>query len=123
MFSFYYKHVLVCLAFMHSVRSASQATVDPEEVRRFQSLAGKWWDEQGEFAALHAMNDLRVPFIRCVCVCVTSHNMHSNIHYMFEKPRRVTHETEWQRRRATVSERDPEEVQPCGISALRAHEG
>ncbi|TMS11260.1 Ubiquinone biosynthesis O-methyltransferase, mitochondrial [Larimichthys crocea] len=47
-----------------SVRSASQTTVDPDEVRRFQSLASKWWDEQGEFAALHAMNDLRVPFIR-----------------------------------------------------------
>ncbi|KAM3614827.1 uncharacterized protein V6R79_019502 [Siganus canaliculatus] len=47
-----------------SVRSLSQSTVDPDEVRRFQSLANKWWDEQGEFAALHAMNDLRVPFIR-----------------------------------------------------------
>ncbi|XP_070768582.1 ubiquinone biosynthesis O-methyltransferase, mitochondrial [Enoplosus armatus] len=47
-----------------SARAASQTTVDPDEVRRFQSLAGKWWDEQGEFAALHAMNDLRVPFIR-----------------------------------------------------------
>ncbi|XP_068193406.1 ubiquinone biosynthesis O-methyltransferase, mitochondrial isoform X2 [Antennarius striatus] len=48
----------------YSVRSASQTTVDPDELRRFQSLASKWWDEQGEFAALHAMNDLRVPFIR-----------------------------------------------------------
>ncbi|XP_078109829.1 ubiquinone biosynthesis O-methyltransferase, mitochondrial isoform X2 [Sander vitreus] len=47
-----------------SARSASQTTVDPDEVRRFQSLASKWWDQQGEFAALHAMNDLRVPFIR-----------------------------------------------------------
>uniref|UniRef100_UPI0037E8B3D2 ubiquinone biosynthesis O-methyltransferase, mitochondrial n=1 Tax=Semicossyphus pulcher TaxID=241346 RepID=UPI0037E8B3D2 len=47
-----------------SARSASHTTVDPDEVRRFQSLASKWWDEQGEFAALHAMNDLRVPFIR-----------------------------------------------------------
>ncbi|XP_008275852.1 ubiquinone biosynthesis O-methyltransferase, mitochondrial isoform X1 [Stegastes partitus] len=45
-------------------RSVSQTTVDPSELRRFQSLASKWWDEQGEFAALHAMNDLRVPFIR-----------------------------------------------------------
>ncbi|KAF7665977.1 hypothetical protein LDENG_00125690 [Lucifuga dentata] len=45
-----------------STRKAS--TVDPSEVKRFQLLANKWWDEQGEFAALHAMNDLRVPFIR-----------------------------------------------------------
>ncbi|TNN57684.1 Ubiquinone biosynthesis O-methyltransferase, mitochondrial [Liparis tanakae] len=42
----------------------SGVTLDPDELRRFQSLAGKWWDEGGEFAALHAMNDLRVPFIR-----------------------------------------------------------
>ncbi|XP_035019027.1 ubiquinone biosynthesis O-methyltransferase, mitochondrial [Hippoglossus stenolepis] len=47
-----------------STRPSSKNTVDPDEVRRFQSLAGKWWDEKGEFAALHAMNDLRVPFIR-----------------------------------------------------------
>lgn len=53
--------------FLHSARAASQTTVDTEELRRFQKLASKWWDEQGEFAALHAMNDLRVPFIRCVC--------------------------------------------------------
>ncbi|CAG6016010.1 unnamed protein product [Menidia menidia] len=46
------------------VRSVSHTTVDPAEVRRFHSLAGKWWDEQGEFGALHAMNDLRVPFVR-----------------------------------------------------------
>ncbi|KAJ0000108.1 hypothetical protein NQD34_011950 [Periophthalmus magnuspinnatus] len=50
--------------FSPSARSVSHTTVDPNEVRRFQSLASKWWDEQGEFAALHAMNDLRVPFIR-----------------------------------------------------------
>ncbi|XP_041648620.1 ubiquinone biosynthesis O-methyltransferase, mitochondrial isoform X1 [Cheilinus undulatus] len=47
-----------------SARSASYTTVDPDELRRFKALANKWWDEQGEFAALHAMNDLRVPFIR-----------------------------------------------------------
>ncbi|XP_041844975.1 ubiquinone biosynthesis O-methyltransferase, mitochondrial isoform X2 [Melanotaenia boesemani] len=45
-------------------RSVSQSTVDPAELRRFQLLANKWWDEQGDFAALHAMNDLRVPFVR-----------------------------------------------------------
>lgn len=46
------------------LRAVSQATVDPDEIRKFRSLANKWWDEQGEFAALHAMNDLRVPFVR-----------------------------------------------------------
>ena len=51
-----------------SSQSASHTTVDPEEVRRFQALASKWWDEQGEFAALHSMNDLRIPFIRWVLI-------------------------------------------------------
>uniref|UniRef100_A0AAY5KTM2 Ubiquinone biosynthesis O-methyltransferase, mitochondrial n=1 Tax=Esox lucius TaxID=8010 RepID=A0AAY5KTM2_ESOLU len=46
------------------VRCSSQTTVDPNEVKRFQLLASKWWNEQGEFAALHSLNDLRVPFIR-----------------------------------------------------------
>ncbi|KAL4657455.1 ubiquinone biosynthesis O-methyltransferase, mitochondrial-like [Arapaima gigas] len=48
----------------YSIRSMSQTTVDPSETKKFQMLANKWWNEQGEFAALHAMNDLRVPFIR-----------------------------------------------------------
>ncbi|XP_058030888.1 ubiquinone biosynthesis O-methyltransferase, mitochondrial isoform X1 [Ahaetulla prasina] len=43
--------------------STSQ-TVDPGELRKFQRLAQKWWNEDGEYAALHSMNDIRVPFIR-----------------------------------------------------------
>lgn len=60
-------HVLF-YRFLSSMRSISQTTVDPKEVKKFQSLASKWWDERGEFAALHAMNDLRVPFIRSAFV-------------------------------------------------------
>ncbi|XP_057197232.1 ubiquinone biosynthesis O-methyltransferase, mitochondrial [Triplophysa rosa] len=47
-----------------NVRTVSQTTLDPAEVRKFQAMASKWWDLHGEFAALHSMNDLRVPFIR-----------------------------------------------------------
>ncbi|XP_055066426.2 ubiquinone biosynthesis O-methyltransferase, mitochondrial [Misgurnus anguillicaudatus] len=47
-----------------NVRRASHSTLDPAEVRKFQAMASKWWDLQGEFAALHSMNDLRVPFVR-----------------------------------------------------------
>uniref|UniRef100_A0A3P9PNC8 Ubiquinone biosynthesis O-methyltransferase, mitochondrial n=1 Tax=Poecilia reticulata TaxID=8081 RepID=A0A3P9PNC8_POERE len=54
----------VCKQRTLCVRSAVHTTVDPGEVKRFQLLANKWWDEEGEFAALHAMNDLRVPFVR-----------------------------------------------------------
>ncbi|XP_018612561.2 ubiquinone biosynthesis O-methyltransferase, mitochondrial [Scleropages formosus] len=46
------------------VRSMSQTTLDPGESKKFEALANKWWNEQGEFSALHAMNDLRVPFVR-----------------------------------------------------------
>ncbi|KAI4891536.1 hypothetical protein NFI96_021546 [Prochilodus magdalenae] len=49
---------------VQSGRMVSHSTVDPAEVRKFQALASRWWDEQGEFGALHAMNELRVPFIR-----------------------------------------------------------
>lgn len=38
--------------------------MDEEELRHFRSLANTWWDETGVFEALHAMNKLRVPFIR-----------------------------------------------------------
>ncbi|XP_038655465.1 ubiquinone biosynthesis O-methyltransferase, mitochondrial isoform X2 [Scyliorhinus canicula] len=44
--------------------STSKTTVEPGEVKKFQALSQKWWDGNGEFAALHALNDLRVPFIR-----------------------------------------------------------
>lgn len=47
-----------------SLYSTSQTTVDSKEVKTFLALAHKWWDEQGIFAPLHSMNDLRVPFIR-----------------------------------------------------------
>lgn len=38
--------------------------MDEEELRHFKSLAQSWWNETGEFEALHSMNRLRVPFIR-----------------------------------------------------------
>lgn len=39
-------------------------TMDEEELANFTKLASSWWDETGEFEALHAMNKLRIPFIR-----------------------------------------------------------
>ncbi|XP_069743237.1 ubiquinone biosynthesis O-methyltransferase, mitochondrial isoform X2 [Narcine bancroftii] len=44
--------------------STSTTTVESGEMKKFQALSQKWWDRNGEFAALHALNDLRVPFIR-----------------------------------------------------------
>ncbi|KAM5163277.1 ubiquinone biosynthesis O-methyltransferase, mitochondrial [Mantella aurantiaca] len=41
-------------------------TVDPTELKKFQTWSAKWWDEEGVYKALHAMNDVRVPFVRDV---------------------------------------------------------
>ena len=38
-------------------------TLDQEEVNKFDELASKWWDEEGEFKPLHQINPLRVNFI------------------------------------------------------------
>lgn len=35
----------------------------PEEIRRFDRLAARWWDPTGPMAPLHAMNGLRVGWI------------------------------------------------------------
>ncbi|VAW53107.1 3-demethylubiquinol 3-O-methyltransferase @ 2-polyprenyl-6-hydroxyphenyl methylase [hydrothermal vent metagenome] len=39
------------------------ANFDPAEIKKFEDLASRWWDEQGEFKPLHEMNPLRLNFI------------------------------------------------------------
>lgn len=39
------------------------ANFDPSEIKKFEDLASRWWDEQGEFKALHEMNPIRLSFI------------------------------------------------------------
>lgn len=41
-----------------------QDNVDDAEVAKFDALASRWWDPEGEFKALHAINPLRLDFIR-----------------------------------------------------------
>ena len=38
--------------------------LDHEEVNKFDELAAKWWDMEGEFKPLHQINPLRVGFIK-----------------------------------------------------------
>ncbi|GFS14274.1 ubiquinone biosynthesis O-methyltransferase, mitochondrial [Elysia marginata] len=45
-------------------RPIAQTTIDEEEVSKFSALSALWWDEGGEFEALHSLNELRVPLIR-----------------------------------------------------------
>lgn len=39
-------------------------TVDEEEIERLSRTISDWWNPNGDFAALHSMNKLRVPFIK-----------------------------------------------------------
>ena len=38
--------------------------VDPAELAKFDSLASRWWDAEGEFRSLHEINPLRLDWIR-----------------------------------------------------------
>lgn len=38
--------------------------VNPDEIEKFSALASRWWDPRGEFKTLHAVNPLRLQFIR-----------------------------------------------------------
>lgn len=46
-----------------SKRQLSSGSVDEAEMQRFQQWAKAWWLPDGEYEALHSMNDLRVPLI------------------------------------------------------------
>ncbi|MBV1921888.1 MAG: bifunctional 2-polyprenyl-6-hydroxyphenol methylase/3-demethylubiquinol 3-O-methyltransferase UbiG [Pseudomonadales bacterium] len=37
--------------------------VDPAELAKFESVADKWWDKNGEFKPLHEINPLRLDYI------------------------------------------------------------
>jgi 2-polyprenyl-6-hydroxyphenyl methylase/3-demethylubiquinone-9 3-methyltransferase len=37
--------------------------VDPDEIEKFEKLAGRWWDPNSEFKPLHDINPLRLDYI------------------------------------------------------------
>jgi 2-polyprenyl-6-hydroxyphenyl methylase/3-demethylubiquinone-9 3-methyltransferase len=42
----------------------AEASVDPQEIRKFAAMAAEWWDPKGKFRPLHVLNPLRLGFIR-----------------------------------------------------------
>jgi 2-polyprenyl-6-hydroxyphenyl methylase/3-demethylubiquinone-9 3-methyltransferase len=40
------------------------ASIDPDEIERFERLASTWWEPEGPMRALHAMNPTRLSWIR-----------------------------------------------------------
>ena len=44
--------------------NTARENVDPAEVAKFDALASRWWDPNGEFRPLHEINPLRLDWIR-----------------------------------------------------------
>jgi 2-polyprenyl-6-hydroxyphenyl methylase/3-demethylubiquinone-9 3-methyltransferase len=42
---------------------ATTDNVDPGEIAKFESLASRWWDPDGEFRPLHEINPLRLDYV------------------------------------------------------------
>lgn len=43
--------------------NATQSTIDPAEVAKFEAMAAEWWDVNGKFKPLHMMNPVRLDYI------------------------------------------------------------
>lgn len=43
--------------------SQPQSNVDPHEIGKFEEMAHRWWDKDGEFRPLHEINPLRLSFM------------------------------------------------------------
>jgi len=48
----------------NSAKKFEDTSVDPSEIRQFGALADRWWAPDGEFAALHKLNPVRLAYIR-----------------------------------------------------------
>lgn len=49
---------------MRQAEGSERVGVDPEEARRFASLAERWWDSTGPMAPLHRMGPVRIAYVR-----------------------------------------------------------
>ncbi|WP_117234621.1 bifunctional 2-polyprenyl-6-hydroxyphenol methylase/3-demethylubiquinol 3-O-methyltransferase UbiG [Vibrio maerlii] len=43
--------------------SNTQHNVDPAEIKKFEDMASRWWDLEGEFKPLHQINPLRLGYV------------------------------------------------------------
>ncbi len=46
---------------------AVQQNVDPSEIKKFEDMASRWWDLEGEFRPLHQINPLRLNYVMDRC--------------------------------------------------------
>ena len=55
---------MILVSWWFTLNGQFTGTVDEDEIERLSRSTSDWWDVFGEFAPLHAMNKLRVPFVR-----------------------------------------------------------
>jgi 2-polyprenyl-6-hydroxyphenyl methylase/3-demethylubiquinone-9 3-methyltransferase len=48
---------------MNAATEHTKSNVDQQEIRKFDELAHRWWDPEGEFKPLHRLNPLRTSYI------------------------------------------------------------
>jgi len=48
---------------MSQTNSSASANVDAGEIAKFERMANRWWDPQGDFKPLHQMNPVRANYI------------------------------------------------------------
>jgi 2-polyprenyl-6-hydroxyphenyl methylase/3-demethylubiquinone-9 3-methyltransferase len=48
---------------MNAESSRPQQNVDQQEIAKFEAIASRWWDLEGEFKPLHRINPLRLNYI------------------------------------------------------------
>ena len=44
--------------------TAQNENIDESEIAKFETMALRWWDKNGDFRALHDINPPRVEYIR-----------------------------------------------------------
>jgi len=47
----------------HSSHPLASQSIDPREINLFRQTADQWWDEQGPYRLLHAMNPVRITWL------------------------------------------------------------
>ena len=48
---------------MNPENQSTSQNVDPQEIAKFEAVASRWWDPEGEFKPLHRINPLRLGYI------------------------------------------------------------
>lgn len=49
---------------MTQLRDSGSVSVDPREIGKFARMAERWWDPEGEMKPLHALNPVRIAYLR-----------------------------------------------------------